>query len=103
MEVIQGTADRYKNIERSRGAMMSKEEFTRMYDTYYKRVYKYISYRINNHHVSEDICSQVFETVMCKYYSFSEEKSNFEVWLFAIVRNAVTDYFRGRRKEATPH
>lgn len=25
MEVIQGTADRYKNIERSRGAMMSKE------------------------------------------------------------------------------
>ncbi|WP_339189539.1 sigma-70 family RNA polymerase sigma factor [Paenibacillus sp. FSL P2-0121] len=100
MEVIQGTADRYKNIERSRGAMMSKEEFTRMYDTYYKRVYKYISYRINNHHVSEDICSQVFETVMCKYYSFSEEKSNFEVWLFAIVRNAVTDYFRGQKKRS---
>ncbi|MFD5022978.1 hypothetical protein ACFWMP_29245 [Paenibacillus sp. NPDC058367] len=41
MEVIQGTVDRYKNIERSRDAMMSIEEFTRMYDTYYKRVNKY--------------------------------------------------------------
>ncbi|OMC70336.1 RNA polymerase subunit sigma-24 [Paenibacillus odorifer] len=88
------------NTERSREAIMSKEEFTRMYDTYYQRVYKYISYRINNHHVSEDICSQVFETVMCKYYSFSQEKSNFEVWLFAIVRNAVTDYFRAQKKRS---
>jgi RNA polymerase sigma factor (sigma-70 family) len=100
MEVIQGTVDRYKNIERSRDAMMSVEEFTRMYDTYYKRVYKYISYRINNYHVSEDICSQVLETVMCKYYSFSEEKSNFEVWLFAIVRNVLMDYFQGQKKRS---
>ncbi|WP_081390634.1 sigma-70 family RNA polymerase sigma factor [Paenibacillus odorifer] len=100
MEVIQGKVERYMNTERSREAIMSKEEFTRMYDTYYQRVYKYISYRINNHHVSEDICSQVFETVMCKYYSFSQEKSNFEVWLFAIVRNAVTDYFRAQKKRS---
>ncbi|WP_312148556.1 sigma-70 family RNA polymerase sigma factor [Paenibacillus odorifer] len=100
MEVIQGKVERYMNNERSREAIMSKEEFTRMYDTYYQRVYKYICYRINNHHAAEDICSQVFETVMCKYYSFSQEKSNFEVWLFAIVRNAVTDYFRAQKKRS---
>ncbi|MEK4464125.1 sigma-70 family RNA polymerase sigma factor [Paenibacillus sp. FSL H8-0315] len=100
MEVIQGKVERYMNTERSREAIMSKEEFIRMYDTYYQRVYKYICYRINNHHAAEDICSQVFETVMCKYYSFSQEKSNFEVWLFAIVRNAVTDYFRAQKKRS---
>ncbi|MBT2292776.1 sigma-70 family RNA polymerase sigma factor [Paenibacillus albidus] len=100
MEVIQGKVDRYKPTERSNEAMMSKEEFTQMYDTYYQRVYKYICYRINNHHAAEDICSQVFESVMCKYYSFSQEKSNFEVWLFAIVRNAVTDYYRAQKKRS---
>ncbi|MFD5022979.1 hypothetical protein ACFWMP_29250 [Paenibacillus sp. NPDC058367] len=42
----------------------------------------------------------MFETVMCKYYSFSEEKSNFEVWLFAIVRNVLTDYFQGQKKRS---
>lgn len=98
MEVIQGKVDRHNHTERSHEAIMSKEEFTQIYNTYFKRVYKYIYYRINNHHAAEDICSQVFETVICKYSSFSQEKSNFEVWLFAIVRNAVTDYFRAQKK-----
>ncbi|GGF90663.1 hypothetical protein GCM10010912_39720 [Paenibacillus albidus] len=38
MEVIQGKVDRYKPTEGSNEAMMSKEEFTQMYDTYYQRV-----------------------------------------------------------------
>lgn len=98
MEVIQRKVEDYKNAERSREAVISKEEFTQIYNTYFKRVYKYIYYRINNHHAAEDICSQVFEKVMSKYSSFSQEKSNFEVWLFAIVRNGVTDYFRTQKK-----
>lgn len=96
MEVAQGRVrvDPYKTTAGSREVIMSQEELTAIYNTYFKRVYKYIFYRISNHYAAEDICSQVFETVMCKYHSFSPEKSNFEVWLFAIVRNAVTDYLR---------
>jgi RNA polymerase sigma factor (sigma-70 family) len=73
---------------------MTAEKFAQLYDVYYKRVYKYICYRINNHYAAEDICSQVFEAVISKYHSFKPEKSSFEVWLFAIARNAVADYFR---------
>jgi len=40
----------------------------------------------------------VFEIVISKYNSFSPEKSNFEVWLFAIARNCVTDYFRAQKR-----
>ncbi|MCE3203028.1 sigma-70 family RNA polymerase sigma factor [Paenibacillus sonchi] len=82
----------------AREEALSTEAFTRLYNLYQKRVYKYICYRINNHFVAEDICSQVFETVISKYETFSAEKSGFEVWLFAIVRNAVTDYFRRQKK-----
>lgn len=80
--------------------VLSTDEFTQIYDIYNNRVYKYICYRINNHYAAEDICSQVFETVISKYHTFSQEKSKFEVWLFAIVRNSVTDYFRGQKKRA---
>ncbi|MFH5183954.1 sigma-70 family RNA polymerase sigma factor [Paenibacillus sp. TAB 01] len=73
---------------------LTTEKFAQLFDTYYHRVYKYICYRINNHYAAEDICSHVFEVVISKYETFSPEKSNFEVWLFAIARNAVTDYFR---------
>ncbi|TBL74682.1 sigma-70 family RNA polymerase sigma factor [Paenibacillus thalictri] len=80
--------------------IMSAESFTQIYNMYYKRVHKYICYRINNHHAAEDICSHVFEMVISKYHTFSPGKSNFEVWLFAIARNAVTDYFRSQKKRA---
>lgn len=81
--------------------IMSTQRFTEIYDTYYKRVYKYICYRINNHYAAEEICSHVFEVVISKYNSFSPQRSNFEVWLFAIARNAVTDYFRSQKKSMT--
>lgn len=98
MEAVQGNAERYKQQALPHAsAMMSAEELTGIYDLYYKRVFKYICYRINNHYAAEDLCSQVFETVMRKYHSYSPDKSGFDVWLFAIVRNAVTDYFRSRK------
>ncbi len=53
---------------------------------------------ITTQHTAEEICSHVFEMVISKYSSFSPDKSNFEVWLFAIARNAVTDYFRLQKK-----
>ncbi|WP_055742808.1 sigma-70 family RNA polymerase sigma factor [Brevibacillus choshinensis] len=79
--------------------LIASEEFTQIYDAYYTRIYKYVCYRINNHYAAEEICSHIFEVVISKYSSFSPEKSNFEVWLFAIARNAVTDYFRSLKKK----
>ncbi|MED4585036.1 sigma-70 family RNA polymerase sigma factor [Brevibacillus choshinensis] len=79
--------------------LMPSEEFTQIYDAYYTRIYKYVCYRINIHYAAEEICSHIFEVVISKYSSFSPEKSNFEVWLFAIARNAVTNYFRSRKKK----
>ncbi|MGQ7888911.1 sigma-70 family RNA polymerase sigma factor [Paenibacillus sp. WC2504] len=83
---------------RAAGEILSSEQFSRIYEQYFNRVYKYICYRIQNQYEAEDVCSQVFERVIVNYGSFSEEKAVFEVWLFAIVRNAVTDYFRARKK-----
>ncbi|MEJ8548388.1 sigma-70 family RNA polymerase sigma factor [Brevibacillus borstelensis] len=99
MESVQVSMEIYHNQkDRLRGDVLSTEQFSRIYEMYFDRVYKYICYRIHNQYEAEDICSQVFETVISKYHSFSAEKAKFDVWLFAIVRNTVTDYFRARKK-----
>lgn len=77
---------------------ISSDQFGVIFDMYYKRVYKYICFRINNQHMAEDLCSQAFEKVITRYATFSPEKSTFEVWLFAIVRNIVADYHRKNKK-----
>jgi len=77
---------------------VKEQEFAYIFETYYKRVYNSIYYRVHCQYVSEDLTSQVFEKIMLKIHTYNEEKSYFEVWLFTIVRNVVNDYFRSQKK-----
>ena len=78
--------------------LMIELDFTHIFESYYKRVYNFIYYRVNNHHQAEDLTSLVFEKSMIKIQTYCEDKSSFEVWLFAIAKNAVNDYFRSQKK-----
>ncbi|USG65831.1 sigma-70 family RNA polymerase sigma factor [Brevibacillus ruminantium] len=99
MESARVTMEIYHNRkDRLHEDILSADQFSQLYELYFDRVYKYICYRIHDQYEAEDICSQVFETVISKYHSFSAEKAKFDVWLFAIVRNTVTDYYRTRKK-----
>ncbi|SDD86563.1 RNA polymerase sigma-70 factor, ECF subfamily [Paenibacillus sp. UNCCL117] len=80
------------------GDVLTTKQFSEIYEQYFDRVYKYIYYRIQNQYEAEDICSHVFEKVISNYHKFCEEKAKFDVWLFAIVRNTVTDFYRARKK-----
>ncbi|NLZ52073.1 MAG: sigma-70 family RNA polymerase sigma factor [Thermoanaerobacteraceae bacterium] len=71
-----------------------EKEFTYIFETYYKKVFNFVYYRVNHYYTAEDLTSQVFEKVMIKINTYDETKSPFEVWLFAIARNTVNDYFR---------
>ena len=73
------------------------EIFAQIFDRFYKRIYNYIRYRIDSPEEAEDLSSQVFEQVLRKYDTYRPEKAPFEVWLFAIAHNAVTDYHRKRK------
>ena len=79
-------------------AQAQQKDFAYIFETYYKRIYNYIYYRINCSHTSEDLTSQVFEKIMIKMDTYSEEKSPFEVWMFAIARNVINDHFRSLKK-----
>lgn len=82
--------------EKSQGRLNSGD-LREIYEAYYKRVYNYISYRIDNHHDTGDLVSLVFEKVIKKYGSYNPQLAVFEAWLMAIARNTVRDYLRARR------
>lgn len=84
-----------KHLDRSED---KERVFTYIFETYFKRVYNYIYYRVNCNYTAEDLTSKVFEKVMLKIESYSEEKSSFEVWLFAIARNVLNDHFRSLKR-----
>ena len=73
-------------------------EFTEIFELYYKRVYNYTYYRVNSQEVGEDLTSQIFEKIMLNLNTYTTEKSKFEVWMFAIARNTINDYFRKQKR-----
>ncbi|WFA08799.1 sigma-70 family RNA polymerase sigma factor [Tissierella sp. Yu-01] len=76
----------------------SEVDFAYIFETYYKRVYNYIYYRVNSNHVCDDLTSQIFEKVMIRIDTYNKEKAPFEVWLFGIAKNVVNDYYRDLKK-----
>lgn len=74
------------------------EQFTQIYEKYYERVFKYICYRIDDQHMAEELCSQVFERIITKYSSFSGNKESFDSWIFTIARNTLTDHYRKKKQ-----
>jgi RNA polymerase sigma-70 factor, ECF subfamily len=59
----------------------------------YPRVYRYISYKVNDVRDAEDLAGEVFVRMLG---SIREQKGNLEAWLFRIAGNVVTDHYRKR-------
>lgn len=73
--------------------------FTTIFETYYKRIFNYIAYRVSSLYTAEDLTSLVFEKTLAKLSTYSQEKAPLEVWLFAIARNVVNDHYRSFKRK----
>jgi len=69
-----------------------------IYLQYYKNVYNYIGFRINNHFDAEELTSLVFEKVIIKWESYNPSFP-MEAWLIGIAKNTVTDYLRSQKRK----
>lgn len=69
----------------------------KVYELYHEKVLRYIRSKVNDRYLAEDLCSDVFVKVYEKADSFDESKASMSTWIFTIVRNRLTDYYRTRR------
>ena len=86
-------------IRQSTRSSMDAELFEAIYEKFYKNVYNYICFRINNHFDAEELASDVFENAIRKFYTYRPEISPIEAWLIGIAKNVVTDYLRSRKRK----
>jgi RNA polymerase sigma-70 factor (ECF subfamily) len=77
-----------------------REAFADLYDEYMPKVYRYVSYRVNDVAVAEDLTSMIFEKALTKFHDYRADKGAVSTWLFTIARNTVIDHYRteGRKK-----
>ncbi len=68
-----------------------------LYEKYKEKVHGYIQNKVNNYHLAEDLCSDVFVKIYEKIDTFDESKASVSTWIFTIARNTLIDYYRTRK------
>lgn len=73
-----------------------KKEFSKIYDKYLDKIYRFIYFKVNAKEVAQDLCSETF--IRC-WNSYTQNKiDNPQAFLYTIARNLVTDHYREKAK-----
>lgn len=74
-----------------------KKEFSRIYDQYINKIYRFIFLKVNSTEIAQDLTS---ETFLRGWKSFENGKNieNIQAFLYRIARNLVVDFYRSKGK-----
>jgi RNA polymerase sigma-70 factor (ECF subfamily) len=72
-------------------------DFARVYDEHVWRVYGFISYRLRDRDIAEDLTQLTFERALRAWSRFDPDRSSQSTWLLAIARNLLIDHYRADR------
>ena len=84
------------------GAQMADtESLAALYEQFYDRIFRYLSFKTGNVIDAEDLCEEVFLRMLESISAFKWKGVPFSSWLFRIAHNLIVDYFRkkGRKKQ----
>lgn len=77
------------------------DAFATIFDRHYGAVYRYISYRLGDTALAEDLTSDVFVRCVERIDWFRYRGRPILAWLYAIARNLVIDHFRRVERHPT--
>jgi len=77
------------------------EQFDRLYEAYFTRVYRFALKRLGDPGEAEDVTQEVF-MILLKALSSYQAQSSLLVWVFGITRNTVNRRFRKVRPILQP-
>jgi RNA polymerase sigma-70 factor, ECF subfamily len=77
---------------------MDSQEFSKIYDTYVEKIYRFVYLRINSKEEAQDITSQVFLNFLSKSNKITklntEDVVSLQAFLYRIAKNLVIDTYR---------
>jgi len=77
-----------------------QEEFSKIYDQYINKIYRFILLRVNSQDAAEDLTSETFIRGWRRFEQLQSQIENIQAFLFQIARNLVVDYYRNKSRTA---
>jgi len=77
----------------------AQKQFSKIYDQYISRIYRFVFLRVNSRDIAQDLTSETFTRAWDKFKDNSGPKvKNWLGFLYQIARNLVTDFYREKGK-----
>jgi RNA polymerase sigma-70 factor (ECF subfamily) len=77
------------------------DAFAEMYRKHVQAIYRYISYRVGEADIAEDLTSEVFLRAMQGLDRYRHRGAPLSAWLFRIARDRVADHYREQNRRST--
>lgn len=85
-----------ESIERARH---DPAAFGALYDRHVERIYRFVSSRVPERHMAEDITQEVFFNALKSIPNYRDTGACFSSWLYRIASNAIVSHYRQARHE----
>jgi len=78
-----------------------KDNFSKIYDQYVTKIYRFIYLKVSSQEVAEDLSSEVFmrtwETYKGQAQNPKSKIQNIQAYLYQVARNIVADHYRAKK------
>ena len=81
-----------------RARSLDDDALTQIHDAYYVAIYRYISFRIADQHVAEDLTSEVFVRFLHALRDKQAPRNSLRGWLYGTASNVVKEQYRRQKK-----
>lgn len=77
-----------------------KEAYGKIYQLYYKKLFRYCSFNVRDTETAQDLCQETFVKAWVKIKEFRMDKADWSIqaFLFAIARNLIIDRSRHKKE-----
>src|SRR4030042_3523102 len=78
-----------------------RKEFSKIYDQYIKKIYRFIFVKVESQEATQDLCSETFLKCWEYYKDNSDRIENISAFIYRVARNLVTDHYRAKGRTQT--
>jgi len=75
-----------------------KKEFSKIYDRYIEKIFRFVFLKVNSKEIAEDLTSETFLRTWEVFKNGNQKIENVSAFLYQTARNLITDYYREKGK-----
>lgn len=78
-----------------------QREFSKIYDQFAEKIYRFIFIKVNSQQIAEDIASEAFLRCWNVYKQDPKQIENIQPFIYKVARNLVFDHYRQKSRTQT--